>query len=188
MHLTTLSLHLNRYNFVVDKSDFVDALSNISSSVFVVGSLFEGKIHGCTISSLVSIDVSPDNQLVSFFLKMNSDFGSKLEIGRTVSFNLLSTEQKNMAVRYAGPRNPEAIELQDVWSVEERGPILHNAVFSLIGEVSQIQAFSTTKQYLCRIFRVITNDEMNCLLYSKRRYGYFSEDDECVNLIGSKIE
>lgn len=179
---------MNRYNSVVHKSDFLDALSNISSSVFVVSSFSDNKIYGCTISSLVSVDVSPNNQLVSFFLKINSDFGSYLDIGRPVSFNLLSTKQKNLAIRYAGPRSPEEIELQDDWRVEGRAPILHNAVFSLLGDVSETQTFNTTKLYLCRITRVIRNDEMNCLLYSRRRYGYFSEEDECMNSIGSTVE
>ena len=58
---------------------FKDIMSLIPSSVSVVSCLEEGIIYGCTISSLVSVDVNDENPEIIFVLRKQSAVGDKIK-------------------------------------------------------------------------------------------------------------
>ena len=61
---------------------FKDTMSLIPSSVSVISCFEEGLIYGCTISSLVSVDVREDNPEIIFVLKKQSLVGEKIKTNK----------------------------------------------------------------------------------------------------------
>ena len=76
---------------------FKDLMSLIPTSVSVVACLDERQVFGCTISSLVSLDVGLDSAKILFVLKKESLIGSKIIKNKYFSINVLTNTQKKYA-------------------------------------------------------------------------------------------
>ena len=79
------------------KSDFRDVMKEIPTSVSIVLVRDREEIKGCTISSLVSIDISSENPHVMFVLRKDSSTGESIQSGRDFSINLLNQNQIHIA-------------------------------------------------------------------------------------------
>ena len=76
---------------------FKDTMSLIPSSVSVISCFEEGLIYGCTISSLVSVDVQEDNSEIIFVLKKQSLVGEKIKVNEFFKINVLSSSKDEIA-------------------------------------------------------------------------------------------
>ena len=84
-------------------------MSLVPTSVSVISCLDEGLIYGCTISSLVSVDVQEENSEIVFVLKKQSLVGEKIKINNTFTINVLTADQVDQAKKYSAERLPERI-------------------------------------------------------------------------------
>jgi flavin reductase (DIM6/NTAB) family NADH-FMN oxidoreductase RutF len=72
----------------------------LPAAVFVLGIKTTDEIVGCTISSVISLDVNK-NQKILFTLGKNSKFGSLLDDSKVISVNLLSSNQMQEAIHFS---------------------------------------------------------------------------------------
>ena len=86
---------------------FKDVMSAIPTSVSLISCIEGDAIYGCTISSLVSLDVSNESQIVAFMLKKGSLVAEKITSKKLFSVNVLSAGQEDLAKYYASERIPD---------------------------------------------------------------------------------
>jgi flavin reductase (DIM6/NTAB) family NADH-FMN oxidoreductase RutF len=80
---------------------FRDVMSLVPTSVCVLSYLENNLIFGCTISSLVSVNISEESPEIVFVLKKDSLFGNKIRSGLYFTINVLSSDQGNLAKKYS---------------------------------------------------------------------------------------
>ena len=94
-------------------------MSLMPTSVSVLSCIETELIHGCTISSIISISVAEESPQVLFVLQKNSLIGSKIKTLKFFSINVLSKFQVSSAQKYSTKRLPDLASDSD-WSVKER--------------------------------------------------------------------
>jgi len=86
-------------------------MSLVPTSVSVISCIENSLIHGCTISSLVSINVRDENPELIFVLKKQSHIGGIIKANNFFSINVLSSQQGDIAQKFSADRLPEKIGL-----------------------------------------------------------------------------
>ena len=72
---------------------FKDVMSAVPTSVSIISCIKSDKIYGCTISSLVSLDVSDTSSKIAFMLKKESLVGKTIISNKSFSINVLIEQQ-----------------------------------------------------------------------------------------------
>jgi flavin reductase (DIM6/NTAB) family NADH-FMN oxidoreductase RutF len=84
-------------------------MSLVPTSVSVVSCRDANSIHGCTISSLVSVNIQEESPEILFVLKKQSLVGEKIRANNFFTINVLSVGQAEVARKYSNDRSPENI-------------------------------------------------------------------------------
>ena len=91
-------------------------MSLVPTSVSVLSCVEGSFVYGCTISSLVSVDVRQENPEIVFVLKKQSLVGDKIKTNYFFSINVLSENQDSLAKKYSTNRLPEET-LDSDWKI-----------------------------------------------------------------------
>lgn len=91
-------------------------MSLVPTSVSVLSCIEGSFVYGCTISSLVSVDVRQENPEIVFVLKKQSLVGEKIKNNYLFSINILSENQDSLAKKYSANRLPEGT-LDSDWKI-----------------------------------------------------------------------
>ena len=102
----------------IDQS-FKNLMSEIPASVSIVTCIELNKLFGCTISSLVSLDIEVESAKILFVLKKASLVGAKIIKNKSFSVNVLTSIQKKYAEYYSGERKPDDID-DKKWHIENK--------------------------------------------------------------------
>ena len=97
--------------------NFRDIMSLVPTSVSVISCREESSIYGCTISSLVSVNVQEESPEIVFVLKKQSLVGEKIKAHNFFTINVLSASQDEIAQKYSADRSPENIS-DHGWIIE----------------------------------------------------------------------
>lgn len=84
---------------MVDQQTFKVAMSQVAAAVAIVTTGTQASAHGTTVSAFMSLSLEPPMVLVS--LDQKSSLLARLEIGLPIGINVLSTEQNELARRFA---------------------------------------------------------------------------------------
>ena len=151
-------------------------MSLVSTNVSVLSCIKNQLIYGCTISSLVSVNISDKFSEILFVLKKESIMGSLIENNTYFSINLLNSSQKQIAEKFANSRTPDNLE-DSTWNLAgnkfaelRNARVVMNCVFvrRYIDHGADI--------FVCNVQSYIGNDKIDGLLYDSRRYGSFLPD------------
>ena len=83
----------------MDQQQFKDAMSQLAAAVTVVTTGTAERPHGTTVSAFMSLSLEPPMVLVS--LDQRSSLLAQLAVGAPIGINVLSTEQGELARRFA---------------------------------------------------------------------------------------
>ena len=149
---------------------FKDLMSLIPTSVSVVACLDERQVFGCTISSLVSLDVGLDSAKILFVLKKESLIGAKIIKNKYFSINVLTNTQKKYAEYYSREREPDQID-DNKWQIENA----RHATFLDSRVIFKCELYELFDTYPANIFvgKVIDAKpglEEKPLIYSSRKF------------------
>jgi flavin reductase (DIM6/NTAB) family NADH-FMN oxidoreductase RutF len=97
---------------------FKDAMSLVPTSVSIVSCVENSYIYGCTISSLVSVDISEKLPEIMFVLRKNSQIGARILYLGDFSVSVFSENHQDVARRFAADRNPDMVSSPD-WDVRD---------------------------------------------------------------------
>ena len=150
-------------------------MSEVPTGVGVITcSAFEGVI-GCTVSSVVSVSVEPNDEKILFALKKNSQIGEILRQKKNFSLSILSETQHKIAESAGGKLNrlelvsflEEHVEADTAGNFPIKGS---KVAFSLI--VDQIFDAIGSDIYLCKVQAASLSQEsqLNPLIYFRRSF------------------
>ena len=151
-------------------------MSLVSTSVSIVSCIDSNKIYGCTISSIVCINISNEFPEILFVLKKESIIGNLIESNIFFSINLLNSSQKQIAEKFANNRTPDNLE-DGIWNLAgNKFAELHNA--RAVMNCAFVRRYIDHGAYIFvgNVQSYVGSDKIDGLLYDSRRYGSFLPD------------
>lgn len=156
---------------------FRDAMKEIPTSVSVILASHHGKVSGCTISSLVSVDVSESDSKILFVLKQGSRIGNLIQEGVEFSINLLREDMAVLAETFSSPRESFfQSSSQDFVVTWERVPVIHRAPVVFSCTLDRIIKEFTSWIYIARIVDFKHENSCSPLLYQNRQFHKMASD------------
>lgn len=118
----------------MDPEAFREALASVCTPVSVVTSHHEGHAHGTTVSAFCSLSLEPPMVLVS--LDRRSDLLAIVTQSRVFGINVLSHEQKDLAINFArkGSDKFEGV----AWDLHHGVPRIAGAATWLVCKLQQL--------------------------------------------------
>ena len=154
---------------------FKDAMSLIPSSVSVISCFEEGLIYGCTISSLVSVDVREENPEIIFVLKKRSLVGEKIKTNKFFTINVLSASQDEIAQTYSAARLPEKVS-DSYWVIEDNFAEISKCKIIMSCKLRQIYDNHAASIFVSKVIKYSVDQGQLTLIYNARRYGRFQSN------------
>ena len=155
---------------------FRDSMSLVSTPVSIVSCIDNNNIYGCTISSLVCVNISDEFPEILFVLKKESLIGNLIESNQFFSVNLLNSSQKQIAEKFANSRTPDNLE-DSTWKITDNEfAELHNARAVINCVFNRRYIDHGADIFVGNVKSYTGNDKIDGLLYDSRRYGSFLPD------------
>ena len=151
---------------------FRDVMSLVPTSVSVLTYLENDLIFGCTISSLVSVNISEETPEIVFMLKKDSLFGKKIRSGLFFTINVLSSDQSNLATVYSSGRDPD-IASESNWQADKGFAVLPGCRSALKCRLSKVYDSHAADIFIGSVLSYSGDAEKSALLYDARSYGIF---------------
>lgn len=149
---------------------FKDLMSLIPTSVSVVTCLAERQVFGCTISSLVSLDVAIDSAKILFVLKKKSLIGSEISKNRFFSINVLTNTQQKYAEYYSRERESDQVD-DNRWQIEDaKYALLLNSIVIFKCELHEVIDIYPANIFVGKVIDAKPGLEEMPLIYSSRKY------------------
>ncbi len=150
---------------------FRDAMASLSAAVNVITTDGEAGRCGITATAVCSVTDTPPSVMVC--LNASSAMNPVFQGNGKLCINVLNHEQELMARHFAGMTGMN-MEERFTLSCWQKGvlaqPVLKEALASLEGEISQVQAIGTHLVYLVEIKNIHLRQEGHGLIYFKRRF------------------
>jgi flavin reductase (DIM6/NTAB) family NADH-FMN oxidoreductase RutF len=158
------------YSPFVETTDFKDFMSVIPASVSVIGLVKKSQIFGCTLSSLVSLNVIKPELL--FVLRNGSTLLNAIVHDELFSINVLSDRQKELADYYSSSREIESLSnTKNPWKELNPGLIvLENSKVSFGCRLKRLEQLETSTLIFCTPEAAFETISTSPLTYSNREY------------------
>jgi flavin reductase (DIM6/NTAB) family NADH-FMN oxidoreductase RutF len=157
------------------KMNFRDIMSLVPTSVSVITCREESLIYGCTISSLVSVDVQEENPAIVFVLKKQSLVGKKIKAHNYFTINVLSASQDERAQRYSADRLPENIS-DHGWILEGDFAEIPKCRITMNCNLLTIYDNHAADIFVGQVVKYSGDQSQASLIYDARRYGRFQSN------------
>ena len=153
--------------------NFREIMSLVPTSVSILTCYSNNYVYGCTISSLVSVNIDDKFPEILFVLKKKSVIGNLIESNKFFSVNVLNSSQIQIAEKFANNRTPDNLEDSN-WEIADNN-------FAVFYKARAVMNCVFTRKYIdhgADIFvgnvrSSIGNNKIDGLLYDSRRYGHF---------------
>ena len=159
----------------MNTTQFKDLFAAVPRPVVVVGLVDEDKIFGVTISSLQTVSVDEHQQVLSFTLRKNSFFASKLMQRSKISINILTSKQFEISEFYSNPNRNNEEHLQfNTWKLSGENNLSINDSY-LSASVALINSFDfgSSTIYFVSMEELLSFTKSDVLVYGNRTYGAF---------------
>ena len=154
---------------------FKDLMSLIPTSVSIVTCIDERQVFGCTISSLVSLDVGIDSAKILFVLKKESLIGTEISKNKYFSINVLTNTQQKYAEYYSREREPDEINYSK-WQIENaKYALLLNSIVIFKCELYELIDTYPANIFVGKVIDANLGSEVKPLIYSSRKYHEIKE-------------
>jgi flavin reductase (DIM6/NTAB) family NADH-FMN oxidoreductase RutF len=159
----------------MNATQFKDLFAAVPRPVVVVGLVDGDKIFGVTISSLQTVSVDDHHQVLSFTLRKNSFFASKITQSSKISINILSSSQFEISEFYSNPNRNNEEHLQfNTWKLSGENNLSINDSY-LSASVALINSFDfgSSTIYFVSMEELLSFTKSDVLVYGNRTYGAF---------------
>jgi len=159
--------------------NFRDAMSLVPSSVSLLAALVDSRIYACTISSLVSVNISSNDPEILFVLKKDSLTGNSIKTSKSFTINLLSHTQRDSADEFSKPRAISVGVDSTKWRLESGTQLeLTGSRVFMACELIQVYNDHLADIYIAKVLRYKFNNAHPALIYDERKYGSFHPDSQ----------
>jgi flavin reductase (DIM6/NTAB) family NADH-FMN oxidoreductase RutF len=155
--------------------NFRDAMSLVPSSVSVLATWVDSRICACTISSLVSVNISSDEPEILFVLKKDSSTGDLIKANKFFTINLLSHKQRDSADEFSSPRTISVGIDSTKWHLDSGNQLelIGSRVF-MSCELIQVYEDHLADVYIAKVLKFKFYNAEPALIYDERKYGTFN--------------
>jgi flavin reductase (DIM6/NTAB) family NADH-FMN oxidoreductase RutF len=155
--------------------NFRDAMSLVPSSVSVLATWVDSRIYACTISSLVSVNISSDDPEILFVLKKDSSTGDLIKTNKFFTINLLSHKQRDSADEFSNPRTISVGIDSKKWRLDSGNQLelIGSRVF-MSCELIQVYEDHLADVYIAKVLKFKFDNTEPALIYDERKYGTFN--------------
>jgi flavin reductase (DIM6/NTAB) family NADH-FMN oxidoreductase RutF len=153
---------------------FRDAMSLVPSSVSLLATLLDSRVYACTISSLVSVNISSDDPEILFVLKKDSSTGNLIKSNNFFTINLLSHKQRDSADEFSNPRSISVGIDSTKWRLVSGNQLelIGSRVF-MACELIQVYEDHLADVYIAKVLSHKFDSSKPALIYDERKYGSF---------------
>ena len=148
---------------------FKDVFSRLASGVCVVSFHQQGRVHGFTATSVISVSLDPPRVL--FCLARSSDSHAGLGVGSAVGISVLHAAQQELSERFArsfrGAGSYDDVRLS---AAIRHAPVLEGAIGQIAATVVQMIPSGDHSIFICDVADAKASDDGEPLLYCKRSY------------------
>lgn len=138
---------------MMDDRTFRNAMGKFATGVTVITTVMEGEAHGMTANAFMSVSLDPKLVLISIGEK--AKMLDKINTSGKFAVNILSEEQKELSMHFAGQIKEErAIDFD--W-VDEL-PIIKNALASIVCNVHSKQIAGDHTLFIGEVTDIVMND------------------------------
>jgi len=153
--------------------NFREIMSLVPTSVSVLTCYSSDNIYGCTISSLVSVNINDKSPEILFVLKKESIIGNLIESNKFFSVNLLNSSQKQIAEQFANNRSPDNLKDSNWEIADDNFAVLNNARAVMNCVFTRRYIDHGADIFVGNVRNSIGNNKTDGLIYDSRRYGHF---------------
>jgi flavin reductase (DIM6/NTAB) family NADH-FMN oxidoreductase RutF len=114
----------------MDDRQFRNAMGKFATGVNVIATETDGKLHGMTANAFMSVSLDP--KLIVISIKDDAKMLDKIKESNQFSVNVLSCEQQEESMIFAGQKKPE-VEFE--FDYLEGVPVVKNSLAQLSCEV-----------------------------------------------------
>ena len=150
-------------------------MSLVPTSVSVISCREKSLIYGCTISSLVSVNVQEESPEIVFVLKKQSLVGEKIRVNNSFTINVLSVGQDEVAQKYSTERSPENISDSN-WIVDGDFAEVLNSRITMNYKLLKIYDNHAADIFVGQVVKYFGDHSKSSLIYDARRYGGFQSN------------
>ena len=150
-------------------------MSLVPTSVSVISCREESSIYGCTISSLVSVNVQEEGPEIVFVLKKQSLVGEKIRANNFFTINVLSVGQDEVAHKYSTERLPENIS-DHGWIIEGDFAEIPKCRIMMNCNLLTIYNNHAADVFVGQVIKYSGDQSQASLIYDARRYGRFQSN------------
>lgn len=154
--------------------NFKDAMSCVPNSVSIVAAFVQGQVVGCTISSLVSVDVVTPKVL--FVLKNDSSTLKALSGTSIFSISVLAENQGDIALMFSSASKEHPL---DTWSFKEDGSLgLNGSLVHFSCSVEDLYTQGSASIVIARVIYQGISHGLKPLVYRLRSFGSYIESEK----------
>ena len=157
---------------LVDSIKFKDLFSTLPTAVFVLGLKTDTKVVGCTISSIVSLDVEGDQKIL-FTLGKDSRFGALISNDNTISVNLLNFNQIPEAIHFSKVSRNELSDRLFKWNTNQDSIYLEGCETFLTCKLNKKINTESNTIVLLDVIKIELSKRRKPLIYMNRRFNPF---------------
>jgi len=163
----------------MDIASFREHFARIPRHVAVLAIKEKEEIYGVTISSIQSVSIDENEQILSFVLKKNSSFSEKLIKRGRLSVNFLGSVQAEIGKVYSSNNHRELkSHLDNVWDETKVNFVyIKGAPMCISGTLVDTLELQNSKLYFVSADEILTTNNSTMLLYGDRTYGHLKASD-----------
>jgi flavin reductase (DIM6/NTAB) family NADH-FMN oxidoreductase RutF len=129
------------------------------------------KVHGVTITSVVTTNVGVDNEEIMFVLKSDSSFLKIIRSKEVFALNLLSFENKEEAIFYSNHSRDYAQTSKDYnWEEQNAVPVLKNASAAIKLYLKEVLNRGANSIVFSGVQSILEINQNKPLLYGDGKY------------------
>jgi flavin reductase (DIM6/NTAB) family NADH-FMN oxidoreductase RutF len=157
---------------LVDSSKFKDFFSTVPTAVFVLGLKTDTRVVGCTISSIVSLDVEREQKIL-FTLGKDSRFGAMISSDNIISVNLLSFNQIPEAIHFSNVSRDIASDSLFTWNTNQDSIYLEGCETFLNCKLNKKIETESNTIVILDVINIELSKETRPLIYMNRIFNPF---------------
>lgn len=155
----------------MDDRTFRNAMGRFATGVTVIATKTDDGEHGMTANAFMSVSLNP--KLVTVSIDNRANMLNKIKESGTFSVNILSYDQKNISMHFAGQKE---MEEEIPFELVEDIPIIKGSLASVVCNVHESVVAGDHTLFLGEVIDLKLNDGEPLTFYSGK-YGTNKVDD-----------
>jgi len=150
------------------KKEFLNSMREVTSTVNIVSSQYQGAKQAMTASSVVSLSLDPPSMLIC--VNKDASIHDSLDRERFFCINVLAKDQVDLANLCSSKDNEDSRVSSEEWSFYKNIPYNKRANANIFCRCFNSFTHTTHTVFFGEVVKVINNNTKDPLMYGKGKY------------------